>query len=89
MTARPAITALSLDAGVQATTPSLLALAATRTPPGWPLDQAPIDTVTRSEWKGRQVNLLDVLAENGDPDGCSPYGCRSGSAEAPILEPAR
>lgn len=29
---------------------------------------------------GRQVDLLDVIAEEGDPDGCSPYGCRSGSA---------
>lgn len=48
-----------------------------------PLDQAPIDRVTRAEWKGRQVDLLDVLAEEGDPDGCSPYGCRSG---APVVE---
>ena len=43
-----------------------------------PLDRAPIDRVSRTEWKGRQVDLLDVLAEQGDPDGCSPYGCRSG-----------
>lgn len=45
-----------------------------------PLDQAPIDTVTRREWSDRQVDLLDVIAEEGDPDGCSPYGCRSGVA---------
>jgi hypothetical protein len=56
-----------------------------------PLDQAPIDRVTRSEWNDRQVNLLDLIAddaadraaydpdEDGDPDGCSPYGCRSGA----------
>jgi len=43
-----------------------------------PLDQAPIDRVTRGEWKDRQVDLLDLIAEEGDPDGCSPYGCRSG-----------
>lgn len=48
-----------------------------------PLDRAPIDRVTRVEWGDRQVDLLDVLAEEGDPDGCSPYGCRSGQpAEA-------
>jgi len=51
-----------------------------------PLDQAPIDRVTWAEWKGRQGDLLDVLAdqrsEDGDPDGCSPYGCRSGEAVA-------
>jgi len=45
-----------------------------------PLDIAPIDRVTRSEWRGRQGDLLDLLAEEGDPDGCSPYGCRSGVA---------
>lgn len=45
-----------------------------------PLDLAPIDRVTRPEWADRQVDLLDLIAEEGDPDGCSPYGCRSGSA---------
>ena len=45
-----------------------------------PLDSAPIDHVTRAEWGDRQVDLLDVLAEDDDPDGCSPYGCRSGVA---------
>ena len=47
-----------------------------------PLDQAPIDRVTSHEWKSRQGDLLDVIAdeaEDGNPDGCSPYGCRSGS----------
>jgi hypothetical protein len=38
---------------------------------------APIDRVTRAEWRGRQGDLFDAL-EDGDPDGCSPYGCRSG-----------
>lgn len=42
-----------------------------------PLDQAPIDRVTRREWSDRQLDVFDVL-EDGDPDGCSPYGCRSG-----------
>jgi hypothetical protein len=36
-----------------------------------PLDQAPIDRLTRAERRGTQ---LDLLAELGDPDGCSPYG---------------
>lgn len=50
-----------------------------------PLSIAPIDRVTRTEWADRQTNLLDAIAdieagldEDGDPDGCSPYGCRSG-----------
>lgn len=51
-----------------------------------PLDRAPIDHVTYREWKDRQGNLLDLieddLIEGGDPDGCSPYGCRSGKAVA-------
>lgn len=49
-----------------------------------PLDQAPIDRVTAREWAERQGNVLDALVdlelEDGDPDGCSPYGCRSGLA---------
>lgn len=49
-----------------------------------PLAAAPIDKVSPSEWKSQQGDLLDLLAdmemaEEGDPDGCSPYGCRSGS----------
>ena len=35
-----------------------------------PLDKAPIDHVTRNE----------RAAELGDPDGCSPWSCRSGEA---------
>lgn len=46
-----------------------------------PLDLAPIDRVTRGEWNDRQGDLLDLIAEEGDPDGCSPYGCRSGEPE--------
>lgn len=42
-----------------------------------PLDVAPIDRVTRAEWRDRQHDLLEEL---GDPDGCSPHGCRSGVA---------
>lgn len=47
-----------------------------------PLAIADIDRVTSTEWKSRQGDLLDVIAdikEDGDPDGCSPYGCRSGA----------
>jgi hypothetical protein len=45
-----------------------------------PLDQAPIDKVQPKEWRERQTDMFDLIAEleDGDPDGCSPYGCRSG-----------
>lgn len=50
-----------------------------------PLDQAPIDRVTSREWSDRQGDLFDSFAddqleEEGDPDGCSPWTCRSGEA---------
>lgn len=50
-----------------------------------PLSEAPIDRVTAHEWGRRQGDLFDAVAdeeENGDPDGCSPWACRSGSQEA-------
>lgn len=55
-----------------------------------PLDLAPIDKVTAREYAEMQGDIFDVLAdldieENGDPDGCSPYGCRSGE---PVVEVA-
>lgn len=51
-----------------------------------PLSIAPIDRVTAREWHDRQGNMLDVLAEEGDPDGCSPYGCRSGEPTVDLEE---
>ncbi|WP_199700567.1 adenine nucleotide alpha hydrolase family protein [Jiangella rhizosphaerae] len=45
-----------------------------------PLDRAPIDHVTAHEWSERQVDIFDLI-EDGDPDGCSPYGCRSGASD--------
>lgn len=48
-----------------------------------PLDQAPIDRLTRKERQNLQVLLTDAeieRAEEGDPDGCSPWACRSGHA---------
>ena len=50
-----------------------------------PLSEAPIDRVTPAEWKSRQGDIFDAIAdiEEGDPDGCSPYGCRSGE---PVTE---
>lgn len=39
-----------------------------------PLDVAPIDKIDRKELREAQLDLF----EEGDPDGCSPYGCRSG-----------
>lgn len=51
-----------------------------------PLAQAPIDKVRRKEWREAQVDLFDAVAdqllEDGDLDGCSPYGCRSGAPVA-------
>jgi hypothetical protein len=49
-----------------------------------PLALAPINRVTRKEWKDQQPTLFDVdeALERGDPDGCSPYGCRSGGPVA-------
>lgn len=43
-----------------------------------PLELAPIDRVSRKEYGALQGDMLDELAELGDPDGCSPHGCRSG-----------
>lgn len=51
-----------------------------------PLSIAPIDKITRAELAAQQGDLLEVmkdLAEEGDPDGCSPYGCRSGDPVTP------
>lgn len=50
-----------------------------------PLDQAPIETIQRREHKTGSVfdAVYDAeleLAENGDPDGCSPWACRSGQS---------
>lgn len=39
-----------------------------------PLDIAPIDRIERKEYRELQGDLF----EDGEPDGCSPYGCRSG-----------
>lgn len=48
-----------------------------------PLELAPIDKVSRKEWADRQIDIFDEIAEHGDPDGCSPYGCVSGE---PVVE---
>lgn len=48
-----------------------------------PLDIAPIDRWTRGDRAEAQAEVqgdLFDLVEDGDPDGCSPYGCRSGLA---------
>jgi hypothetical protein len=44
-----------------------------------PLALAPIDRTTRGERLSWQGDIFDHI-EDGDPDGCSPYGCRSGPA---------
>ncbi|MFC7817604.1 hypothetical protein ACFUTR_23520 [Streptomyces sp. NPDC057367] len=52
-----------------------------------PLDQAPIDRVTAHEWASKQTDVFGQIAdaelEQGDPDGCSPWTCRSGQ---PVTE---
>lgn len=51
-----------------------------------PLDEAPVDKVSFVEWRGRQTDVFgqvaDALLEQGDPDGCGPWACRSGTAAA-------
>jgi hypothetical protein len=51
-----------------------------------PLDQADL-YATWAENKRKQLTIFDdmggaelSLLEHGDPDGCSPYGCRSGAS---------
>lgn len=41
-----------------------------------PLDQAPIDRRTLAEKASDQMSIFDVI-EEGEPIGCSPYGCRT------------
>lgn len=47
-----------------------------------PLGEAPIDRVTAHEWGQQQTDVFGQIAdaelEQGDPDGCSPWACRSG-----------
>lgn len=45
-----------------------------------PLDIAPIDKIERKEYREAQLDLF----EDGDPDGCSPWGCRSGEPVTPV-----
>nr|WP_138909138.1 hypothetical protein [Streptomyces chryseus] len=53
-----------------------------------PLADAPIDKVTRGEWRDRQVDLFDAVAdeeaeqlvEEGEYGSCSPWSCRSDTA---------
>jgi hypothetical protein len=51
-----------------------------------PLDRAPIDRVTAHEWASKQTDIFGQIAdaelEEGDPDGCSPWACRSGQPVA-------
>jgi hypothetical protein len=52
-----------------------------------PLDEAPIDQVQRKELLDAQGDLFDVM-EHGTPDGCSPFGCRSGEpVDLDAMEP--
>lgn len=46
-----------------------------------PLELAPIDRVLPRDVREDQMTIFEELTqEEGDPDGCSPYGCRSGEA---------
>ncbi len=42
-----------------------------------PLNQAPIDHVTAAEWRARQIDMFDAVADIELGRGCSPWGCRS------------
>lgn len=57
-----------------------------------PLDEAPIDKRQPREWKpstvSDQVYAAQLArAEEGDPDGCSPWACRSGEPVDIEIEP--
>ncbi|WP_231390458.1 hypothetical protein [Nocardia sp. CNY236] len=41
-----------------------------------PLDRAPIDHVTGAEWRSRQLDIFDAIADLEIERGCSPWGCR-------------
>lgn len=43
-----------------------------------PLDEAPIDRLNPRDYRDEQLSIFGLLMEEGDPDGCGPYGCRSG-----------
>jgi hypothetical protein len=47
-----------------------------------PLELAPIDKVLSRDVREDQMTIFEelIIQEEGDPDGCSPYGCRSGLA---------
>lgn len=53
-----------------------------------PLSIAPIDHVTRAEraedFAAGQPSLLDLI-EDGEPNGCSPYGCRTDLVPSGLL----
>jgi len=53
-----------------------------------PLDEAPIDP-PHVDRKFRHLRLVDTSERwEGDPDGCSPWACRSGAAVTPESLPA-
>lgn len=44
-----------------------------------PLHQAPIDHVTAAEWRSRQTDIFDQIADAEAEEterGCSPFACR-------------
>lgn len=43
-----------------------------------PLDQVDLDTPSRSKRHLRLITAESARVEDGDPDGCSPWSCRSG-----------
>ena len=48
-----------------------------------PLDEAPIDRLSRTELRAlEQLTPAEDELENGPEDGCSPFSCRSGEAVA-------
>ncbi|MGW4720905.1 hypothetical protein ACWEO7_39180, partial [Nocardia sp. NPDC004260] len=46
-----------------------------------PLEHAPIDHVTAAEWRSRQLDMFDAVADLEIERGCSPWGCRGDDDE--------
>lgn len=45
-----------------------------------PLDEAPIDVVTRREWGVAQSDIFEQIADSDEAPSCSPWSCRGDAA---------
>ena len=51
-----------------------------------PLERAPIDHVTAAEWRSRQLDMFDAVADLEIERGCSPWGCRGEDDEDDAID---